>query len=131
MPVAGAVRREDLCRDGVRLRPLALSQRRRRDERRALENDAQRHLAAVRRDSKTERESLLLFSRGENEIGWDEGGKTVGRRRGQGERQNVITKASQNLFGSWYCLICIFPAKNQKRKTKPTHMLFVLVLVIK
>ena len=66
VPVLGTVPRRNLCRDGTlaRLNPRALPRRRRRDERRALEDDAQRNLAAVRHDSKTKREALLLLACG-------------------------------------------------------------------
>ena len=43
-----------------RLTALALPRPGRWDERRALEDDAQRNLAAIRHDSKAEREALLL-----------------------------------------------------------------------
>ena len=58
----GAVPGGNLCRDGPlpRLTALALPRPGRRDERRALEDDEQRNLGAIRHDSKTERESLLL-----------------------------------------------------------------------
>ena len=66
VPVLGTVPRRNLCRDGTlaRLNPRSLPRRRRRDERRALEDDAQRNLAAVRHDSKTKREALLLLACG-------------------------------------------------------------------
>ena len=43
---------------------LALPRPGRRDERHAREDDAQRNLAAIRHDSKTEREALLLLACG-------------------------------------------------------------------
>ena len=64
MAVVLAVRREDLCRDGLRpwLRLLALPTRSRRDEHCALKHDPQTHLAAVRHDCERERKSHLLLA---------------------------------------------------------------------
>ena len=55
VPELGAVQRKDLCRDGTlsRLSLPALPGRGRRDERRPLEDHAQRNLLAVRHDRKT------------------------------------------------------------------------------
>ena len=66
VPEPGTVPEGNLCRDGPlpRLTALALPRPGRRDERRALEDDAQRNLAAIRHDSKTEREALLLLACG-------------------------------------------------------------------
>ena len=66
VPELGAVPRGNLCRDGVisRLEPLALPRRGRRDKRRALEDNAQRNLAAFSHDSKTESEVIFFFACG-------------------------------------------------------------------
>ena len=55
VPELDAVHRKDLCRDGTlsRLSLPALPGRERRDERRPLEDHAQRNLLAVRHGSKT------------------------------------------------------------------------------
>ena len=62
----GTVAGGNLSRDGPlpRLIALALPRSGRRDERRALEDDTQRNLAAIRHNSKTEREALLLLACG-------------------------------------------------------------------
>ena len=66
VPEPGTVPGGNLCRDGplLRLTALALPRPGRPDERYALEYGAQRNLAAIRHDSKTEREALLLLACG-------------------------------------------------------------------
>ena len=66
VPEPGTVPGGKLCRNGPFPRLTALPGPRlgRRDERRAREDDAQRNVAAIRHDSKTEREALLLLARG-------------------------------------------------------------------
>ena len=69
MPEPGTVPGGNLCRDGPlpRLTALALPRPGLRDERRALEDDAQRNLAAIRHDSKTERDAIRHDSKTERE----------------------------------------------------------------
>ena len=64
VPEPGKASGGNLCGDGslLRLTALALPRPGGRDERRALEDDAQRNLAAIRHDSKTVRKALLLLA---------------------------------------------------------------------